>query len=187
MSVYCVINQTMRLSDPTKKVWLSTPLAYTNQLAHAFRVTVLAEDGDGPADLTGVGCAGQFMSMVSGVDTISPISGTVDVVAPGVCEVVLPQSCYLHPGRFRFTMDITGGGGCRTALWVEGQVERNTTDSITDPGTPVGNITQAIANANAAASAANSAASDARAIVNNWQAATGAETLTYLGITTTTA
>ena len=78
----------------------------------------------------------------------------------------------------------------RTALWVEGMVERNTTDDIIDPGTPVGNIETAIANcttaaasANAAASAAQDAADAAEALVENWSVATAAETTAYLGIT----
>ena len=58
-------------------------------------------------------------------------------------------------------MNLTSNGTTRTVLWVEGFVERNTSGTIIDPGTPVGNIEQAIGNANAAASAANAAAETA--------------------------
>ena len=44
---------------------------------------------------------------------------------------------------------------------MEGYVEKNVTGTIIDPGTPVGNITQAIATANAAATSAASAAAEA--------------------------
>lgn len=203
MSVYCIINQTGRLSDPTKKLRLDEPLAYSNQRAHSFRFTVLAEGSDAPETLTGVGVTGQFMQQgVTPNRTVAPINGTV---TGNVCEVILPASCYVVPGRYRFTMDIsvsvpttgvpafstttnysigdevvyqntvwafieshsagawTGTDAMvvmenRTILWVEGIVERNSTEEIVDPGTPIPNVTAAINNANAAASAANAAA-----------------------------
>ena len=189
MNVYCIVNQTMRLSDPTRKLKINEPLAYSNAKAHSFRVTVLAENGDSAADLTGVSCSGQFMSLKVN-ETIAPIPGTV---TGNVCEVILPESCYLKVGRFRFTMDLlcavpadgvpefstttnyvvgdrvayngkvyvftsNHSAGAwdsedadietenRTALWVEGTVERNIDGTIIDPGTPVGNITTAINN-----------------------------------------
>lgn len=203
MSVYCIINQTMRLSDPTRKVNLAEPLAYSNQRAHAFRVTVLAEGSDDPADLTGIGVTAAFMRVKSN-DTVTPIIGTV---TGNVAEVVLPASCYNVVGRFTLTVDLSmptdptgldefdatatyaigdrvayGGNSfvfkavhtgawdaadvyaeveCRTALWVEGIVEKNTTESIIDPGTPVANYTEVINSANAAASSAISAAAQA--------------------------
>lgn len=46
----------------------------------------------------------------------------------------------------------------RTALWIEGHVQRNTSDTIVDPGTPVGNIDTAIQNATSAAAQAMAAA-----------------------------
>lgn len=172
MSVNCIVNQTGRLSDPTKKLRLDEPLAYSNNRAHAMRFTVVSEDSDEPADLTGVGVTGQFIRYGSNpVDTVSPINGTV---TGNVCEVILPASCYAVPGRYRFTMDIAVSGDNpenRTVLWVEGIVERNTTEAVVDPGTPVPNITAAINNANAAAEDANSAAEAARQAA---QEATGA-------------
>lgn len=213
MSVYCIVNQTGRLSDPTKKMRLPEPLAYTNQRAHSFRFTVLAEGSDEPADLTGVGVVGQFIK-ASANETVFPILGTA---SDGVCEIVLPESCYLSPGRFTFTMDITSAADatgvptfststaydagdrvvyqgvvyefqtahaagawtgedavcldeCRTVLWIEGIVERNTTGEIIDPGSPIGNVESVIsrcatatANANGAATTANNAADAAEA------------------------
>lgn len=220
MSVYCVVNQTMKLSDTTKKVRLNEPLAYSNSRAHAFRVTVLADDSDEAADLTGVAVSGRFMSMANDT-TVTPILGTV---SDNVAEVILPGSCYLAVGRFRFTMDLscsvstegvdafststayaigdrvvydsavwvftadhsagawTGEDAQievenRTALWVEGMVERNTTETIIDPGTPVSNIDQAIANCNAAAAEAEAAAAAVAEV------ASVADTTGYLGIT----
>jgi len=223
MSVYCVINQTMRLSDPTRKVILNEPLAYSNTRAHAFRVTVLAEGSSEPADLSSVGCVGQFYKMKAN-ETVMPINGTVNAET-GVAEIILPASCYTTPGRFTFTMDLTQAvnptgysefsastayekgdmvvyngvvymftadhsagawtgtdavlaADTRTALWVEGIVERTTGGDIIDPGTPVGNIEQAIGNANAAAatatqaaSAANQSASDANTAASEARAA----------------
>ena len=183
---------------------LPEPLSYSNQLAHAFRFTVLAEGSDAPADLTGVGCSGQFVRHGNNT-TVSPLTGTV---TGNVCEIILEPSCYVVPGRYTFTMDISQtvptdgvaafstttnyaiGDKCvynsnvwvftaahsagawtgsdativyenRTILWIEGVVEKNISGTIIDPGTPVGNITQAINSANAAASSATSAASAA--------------------------
>ncbi len=223
MSVYCIVNQTIRLDDPTKKLRLQEPLAYTNQRAHAFRVTVVDADGEAVA-LSGVGCVGQFMKL--GVDeTVAPINGTV---TGNVAEVVLPASCYVTPGRFRFTMDIatmistsgvanfsdstayakgdqvvysgfvyvftaahaagawTGldakiGTESRTALWVEGIVERNMSGTIIDPGTPVGNIAQAINDAETAAAAASEAAAEAQAAIAEMFVATVSGTTLVLG------
>lgn len=72
---------------------------------------------------------------------------------------------------FQFTSDHTGAwtgedvavvsSPARTAFWVEGYVERNISNELIDPGTPVGNIPQAIGAANAAASAATAAAASA--------------------------
>ena len=104
MSVYCIVNQTMRLSQATPRLTLKEPLAYTNKRAHAMRVTVLAEGSNEPADLTGVSCTGTFLRMGTG-EAITPLTGTVDTTN-GICDVVLPASCYAVPGRFRFTMDL---------------------------------------------------------------------------------
>ena len=194
MSVYCIVNQTVRLSDPTKKLRLNEPLAYSNKRAHAFRVTVLEEDSDEAADLTDVGCTAQFYKLKSD-ETVMPINGTV---TGNVAEIILPASCYTTPGRFVFTMDLavasTAGEGendnseNRTVLWVEGVVERNQDGTVIDPGTPVGNITQAINSANAAANSATNAANAANTAAANAEAVAGAgiatvsETTMYLGI-----
>lgn len=183
MNIYCVVNQTGHLSEPTRKVRLDTPLAYSNTRAHSMRFTVLAEGSDAPATLTGVGVTAQFLRKGDNT-TVTPINGTV---SGNVCEVVLPASCYNVPGRFVFTMDIGVSGTnpeSRTVLWVEGMVERNISGEIIDPGTPVPNITQAINNANAAASAASTAATAA-----NYAAASAVNAIKYVAPpeTTTTA
>ena len=174
--VYCIIDQTVRLSVPTRKTQLQVPLAYDNALAHALRVRVINEDGT-DADLTGVGVVASMLK--ANGDTVTPINGTVsenDAGIKNVAEVILPASCYMTPGRFKITMNLSSGGQVRTVLWLEGYVEKNTSSTIIDPGTPVGNISTAIANANAAASAANAAAEILSEI------ATVNETKTYLGI-----
>lgn len=155
MDVFCIVNKTVKMSVPTQKTQLQQPLAYDNALAHSMRATVLNDDGtDG--DLEGVGVAASMLRADG--NTIAPIVGTVN---GNVAEVVLPESCYLVPGRFKFTMNLTFGNASRTILWVEGYVERNVSGTIIDPGTPVGNISQAIASANAAATSATTAASAA--------------------------
>lgn len=150
--VYCIINKTIKLADRTQKINLNEPLAYDNANAHAMRVTVFNDDG-GPESLSGVGVVGSFMKADG--NTVTPINGTVN---GNVAEVILPASCYVTPGRYKFTMNLSVNGTTRTALWVEGHVERNVGGTIIDPGTPVGNISTAIANANAAASRAEEAA-----------------------------
>ena len=151
--VYCIVNQTIRLSEPTREIHLTTPLAYSNSQAHAMQVTVVNDTG-GPADLSNVGVTGHFRK--ANGDTVTPINGTV---SGNVARVILPASCYVTPGRFTFTMDLSVTGDYnRTALWVEGMVKRNTSSNIIDPGTPVSNIEQAISRANAAAQAAEEAA-----------------------------
>ena len=156
--VYCVVSQSVTLSTPTRKMQLSQPLAYDNALAHSMRVIAYNDDGT-DADLTGVSAVGSFMKADGG--TVTPITGTVN---GNVAEVVLPESCYLSPGRFKFTLNLTNtDGAARTALWVEGMVEKNISGTIIDPGTPVGNIAQAIGQATAAANTANTAADRADA------------------------
>ena len=100
MDVYCIVNQTVKLSVPTRKTQLQTPLAYNNTLAHCMRVTVVNEDGT-DADLTGVGVTASVL-MADG-QTVEPINGTA---SGNVAEVILPASCYLVPGRFKFTMNL---------------------------------------------------------------------------------
>ena len=100
MSVYCIVNQSVRLSIPTGKTTLRTPLAYDNSQAHAMRVTVFDEDGE-PADLTGIGAVGSFLK--SNNETVTPIYGTL---VGNVVQVILPASCYNTPGRFKFTMNL---------------------------------------------------------------------------------
>lgn len=156
MNVHCLVSRTITLDEPTKKLNLAQPLAYTNAKAHAMQVVVMGE-GEVPADLTGIGCTASFKR--SDNTTVEPINGTV---SGNVAQVILPASCYVIPGRFTFTMDVSDSNGAtRTVLWVDGMVEKNTTSDIVDPGTPVGNIEQAIGNANAAASAATTAATNA--------------------------
>ena len=161
INVNCIVNCNIKLSEPTKEIFLSAPLAYNNTLAHAMRVTVYNDDGT-EADLTGVGVTGVFLRADN--NAVDPINGDIVEGASGVkniAEIILPASCYIIPGRYTFTMNLTANGSTRTALWVEGHVKRNTSGTIIDPGTPVGNIEQAIGNANAAASAANAAAETA--------------------------
>lgn len=150
--INCIINQTMLMSKPTKKIHLQEPLAYTNGQAHAMRVTVFNDDGS-EMDLTGVSVSGNFVKADG--NSVSPLTGTVSA---NTAEVLLTPSCYVVPGRFKFTMDLViPNGATRTALWVEGMVEKNISGEITDPGTPVGNIAQAVAAANAAAQTAQGA------------------------------
>ena len=160
--VYCIVNKTMQLSDRTQKTNINEPLAYDNALAHAMRVTVVNDDG--PEDLSGVGVVGNFKK--SNGETVTPINGTV---SGNVAEVILPASCYVTPGRFEFTLNLSKDGATRTVLWVQGHVEKNVNGTIIDPGTPVGNISTAIANANAAATAASEAAETAEALIENLQ------------------
>lgn len=211
--VYCIVNKTMQLSDRTQKTNINEPLAYDNALAHAMRVTVVNDDG--PEDLSGVGVVGNFKK--SNGETVTPINGTV---SGNVAEVILPASCYVTPGRFEFTLNLSKSGAestdgiaefstskayqegdkvvydgkvyvftqshsagawngndaqqsilnyTRTALWVQGHVEKNVNGTIIDPGTPVGNISTAIANANAAATAASEAAETAEALIEDLQ------------------
>lgn len=159
--VYCIVERTIKLKDQTPKVYLSQPLAYNNALAHAMRVDVRNDDGTA-ADLTGVGVTASFLK--SNNETVEPINGTTD---GSIAQVLLPASCYVTTGRFKFTMNLTSNGTTRTVLWVEGFVERNTSSTIIDPGTPVGNIEQAIGSANAAASAATTAATAANTAATN--------------------
>jgi len=160
--VYCIVNQTIRLSEPTREIHLTTPLAYSNSQAHAMQVTVVNDTG-GPADLSNVGVTGHFRK--ANGDTVTPINGTV---SGNVARVILPASCYVTPGRFTFTLDLSVTGDYnRTALWVEGMVKRNTSSNIIDPGTPVSNIEQAISRANAAAQAAETAAEEAQGVADN--------------------
>lgn len=163
--VFCIVNHARKLSTPTRKVQMAEPLAYSNTLAHSFRFTAFTDD-DEEADLTGAGVVGNFLKADG--DTITPIIGTA---SGNVAEVILPESCYLTPGRFKFTMDITEGSTTRTAMWIEGIVEKNISGTIIDPGTPEGNISQAIGRANDAANDANRAASDANSAASAANAA----------------
>ena len=99
--VYCIINKTIKLADRTQKINLNEPLAYDNANAHAMRVTVFNDDG-GPESLSGVGVVGSFMK--SDGNTVTPINGTVN---GNVAEVILPASCYVTPGRYKFTMNLS--------------------------------------------------------------------------------
>ena len=158
MNVNCVVSRSGRLCDQTGKIYLETPLAWNNALAHAMRYTAL-DDAWAAADLTGIGVTGSFLRADG--ETVEPINGTV---TGNVAEVILPPPCYVIPGHFKFTMHLTDqSGATRSVMWVEGTVERNTSTAQLDPGTPIPNISQAIGQANAAASAATSAASDANA------------------------
>ena len=204
MSVYAIVKETVRLSDTTKKLSLREPLIYNNKRATAFRVEVLSENSDSPADLTGVGVTGKFLRKKDDT-TVLPILGTV---SGNVAEVILPGACYSVSGRFTFTMDLTQSSPTtgvaafstsvsyvigdrvvynsavyvfvknhsagawdaddvaadietRSILIVEGAVEKASSDSAIDPGSPITSVDQAIANANSAASSANSAATAA--------------------------
>ena len=208
LEVYCIVNENIKLSEPTKKKNLAEPLAYENTKAHCFRVTVYKDDGTSE-DLTGIGVTGSFLR--SDNVTVEPMLGTV---SGNVAEVIIEPSCYVCAGRYKFTLDLTkptpttgisdfstsedySAGNLvvysgvvyrftadhdagawtgtdvvpdattRTALWVEGYVERKSSASIVDPGTPVSNIDTAIGNANAAASSASSAATAANTAATN--------------------
>ena len=102
MNVYCVIEETKRISDPTKKKWLPYALYWTEEKAHAFRLHVLNDDGS-DADLTNVGVTGEFYH--NGV-TIQPIQGSK---SGNTAEVILEPACYATPGEFTFTMSLTSG------------------------------------------------------------------------------
>lgn len=184
-NVYCIVSKHIKLSTPTGKTQLQEPLAYDNVLSHAMQVVVYDDDGN-EADLSGVGVTASMLRADG--TTVTPINGTV---SGNVAQVILPASCYVVPGRFKFTMNLSSSSQVRSALWVEGFVERNISTDIVDPGTPVGNISTAISQANAAASAASSAASTAntaaqaaRSAANAISIASVSETTEYLGITT---
>ena len=155
MDVYCLIERTGPLREPTQPIQLPQPLAWNNAQAHAFRYHVTNDDGTA-ADLTGIGVTGNFT--VDGHDTISPITGTI---TGNTAEIILPAACYAYHGRYTFEMNLTKSGQTRTVMWVEGRVSKKRTDAIVDPGTPVTNIETAIGNANAAATSATNAASAA--------------------------
>lgn len=168
MNVNCVVSRSGRLCDQTGKIYLETPLAWNNALAHAMRYTAL-DDAWAAADLTGIGVTGSFLRADG--ETVEPINGTV---TGNVAEVILPPACYIVPGHFKFTMHLTDqSGATRSVMWVEGTVERNTSTAQLDPGTPISNISQAIGQANAAANAATSAASDANAAAGAANTAAG--------------
>ena len=105
--INCIINQTMLMSEPTKKIHLQEPLAYTNGQAHAMRVTVFNDDGS-EMDLTGVSVSGNFVKADG--NSVSPLTGTVSA---NTAEVLLTPSCYVVPGRFKFTMDMVAPASTR--------------------------------------------------------------------------
>lgn len=159
-NVYCIVSLTGRISQPTQKKTLREPLVYNNMMAHCLRFHALNDNGS-PADLTGVGVTGDFT--VSGHDSILPILGTV---SGNTAELILPAPCYAYAGRYTAHMNLTKNGQTRTVMTVDGFVERNTTDAIVDPGTPVSNIETAINGANAAAAAANASVAQANAALD---------------------
>ena len=186
--VYCVVSQSVTLSTPTQKMQLSQPLAYDNALAHSMRVIAYNDDGT-DADLSGVGVSGSFLC--SNGETVPIASGEIIENAAGaknIAEVILPAACYRCPGRFKFTMNLSKDGSTRTVLWVEGIVEKNTSETIYDPGEPV-SIADIIGQANAVASDAQ-AVTDALNQLQNLDAtyvqktevASLADTKTYLSI-----
>ena len=155
MDVFCIVEHKIRLSEPTRKTFLNEPLAYNNQQAHLMRVEVYDDDG-AAVNLSGATVTASFLKANDA--TVEPIEGTV---TGNVAEVVLPASCYATPGRFKFTMNLNKTGYSRTVMWVEGMVEKNTSSTIIDPGTPVTNYSTIISEASAAASAAAEAAANA--------------------------
>lgn len=155
MDVFCLIEQTGTLKEPTRLIHLLQPLVWNNAQAHAFRYHVTNDDGTA-ADMTGIGVTGNFT--VDGHDTISPLSGTI---TGNTAQIILPAACYAYRGRYTFEMNLTKGGQTRTVMWVEGRVLKKQTAAIVDPGTPVTNIETAICNANAAAATATNAATSA--------------------------
>lgn len=159
--VYCIVNKTMQLSDRTQKTNINEPLAYDNALAHAMRVTVVNEDG--PENLSGCNVFGSFTP--AGGNTITPIPGEVIGDGLNVAQVILPSVCYKTPGRFKFTMNLTGDGASRTVLWVEGHVERNQTATIEAP-TEVIDVAETIERASQAADDAEAAAAAASAFTS---------------------
>ena len=160
MDVNCIVSKTICLADPTKKMILNEPLAYNNVRAHAMQVEVV-DDEKMPVDLTGVSAVGSFLR--ADRVTIEPITGTVD---GNIARVILPESCYLCEGWYTFTMNlVTIDGASRTVLWIEGMAERNTSDVKNDPGSPIGNVSQAVARATAAAEAAEQVVEDAQEIL----------------------
>ena len=162
MEVYCIVNKTITLSAPTQKVDLSEPMAYNNALAHAMQVTVHNDD-ESEANLSGISVTGTFLK--ANDEAVTPITGTISGC---VARVILPASCYVQPGRFKFTMNLSKTGGySRTVLWVEGRVEKNTSGTIIDPGTAVTEYSAIIASAQAAAEAATTAAENCPAITDD--------------------
>lgn len=166
MGVNCVFQQTMSLSsDETRKVKLTNPLYYNNRQAQSVRVVCVNDDGT-PADLTGIQCDADFLR-ADGYTVYC--QGTVE---DNVAEVVLPQSCYLAVGRFKLTVQLYETDGepeenaIRSAVCIEGSVERNITDMIVDPGHIIPSIAEVIQKVelcDEATEAANDAADNANA------------------------
>lgn len=144
MSVYCIVNARQKLHDTTRKIFLNEPLMYNNSLAHCFRLTLTADNGTDPADLTGVTATANFLRPDRG--TVA-ITDTITITG-NVIDVILPAACYSSVGRYKLTVDIGEGTGSsaatRTALIVEGITERNTTDTPVDPGTIMPSINDLI-------------------------------------------
>ena len=160
-TVHCVVERAAKLSEPTRKTSLHEPLAYDNAYAHSMRYRAYNDDGT-EADLTGYSVVGAFTP--SGHNTIKPLlNGTI---SGNVAELILPSACYKHPGRFKFTMNLTKGSVSRSVLWVEGMVERNQTDTIEAP-TEVLDVSQVITDAQTATANANAAVDRANGIANS--------------------
>lgn len=143
MSIYAVVRETMRITDPAIEKPVRTPLAYSEGLAHFFGVAILNAAGTGNESLSGYTVSAHF---IRGDGYYGAITGTVD---GSVAYVILPSWCYRATGRFTLTVYLNSGSGSsattRCIMIAHGRVIADTTNSMVDPDHVVPDLAALIA------------------------------------------
>lgn len=183
MAVSSVISRTRDLNKPTTIEPLAHVLAMGDSQGDMFQVAVT--NGSIPLDISFGACTGWFVRLEEGkkIEDCSTVALTGSV-SSNVATIILPEACYVTPGRFIFTMYVTLSG-VRHAVYIsEGLTARTSTTAIVDPGhnipdinellAKLGEMEAARASAQAAADSANVAAGAANSAAESANAAAGA-------------
>lgn len=176
MAVSSTIARTRDLNKPTTIETLSHTLAMADDLGDEFNISVTR--GSKPVSLTTGGVTGWFIRLEEGkkLEDCKTVS-IIGSISSNVATIVLPESCYVTPGRFVLTITATVSGRRHAIYIAEGLVARTRTTAIVDPGHNIPDLDELLAmlatletatkNANTAASSANTAASSANTAATN--------------------
>ena len=169
MAVNGIISRIADLTKPLIAEQLDHLLVMGDSNGDRFDISVVQNNE--PVNLAGGSVTGYFIRIPNGYKTEEGETVAISGTATGnVASVLLPESCYVNPGRFILTIK-ANSGSTRHAIYVAtGVIHRSSTTTYVDPGHVIPDINELLSMITALEQATN----DARNVIIPAQNATNA-------------